>query len=62
MKKIHYILDEDLVVEFNCPKCNYNNRSGAYHDELVYRDELEGICAACKTEYILVPKDYKTKD
>ena len=55
MKKLHYTLDEDFIVEFYCPKCHYENRSYAYRDELVYRDELDGICISCKTEYTLTP-------
>ena len=62
MKTLNYTLDKDFTVRFRCPKCGYHNHNAAYLDELVYRDEIDGICAACKEEYILIPKIVKRED
>ena len=56
METIKYTVDSKQLVSFDCPVCQYENCTAAYRDALIYTDTLNGICALCKTEYILVSK------
>ena len=56
MATIKYTADSKHRVNFDCPVCQYENCTAAYRDALIYTETLDGICALCKTEHILVKK------
>ena len=58
-QKVQYTLDYKHRVNFTCPNpnCRYENCTAAYADNLIYSDTInEGICALCKTPYVLVKR------